>query len=184
MLTAKQEKFVLNVFRGMNQTQSYMDVYKCKSMEVAKANASRLLTKANVSQRLEDLRSQVSDAAVADVEERKRFLTKIMRTKLTDFMELGQDGSWVNLGAETPKTEAIAEIHSRTEYDKDTSQPTVYTSIKLHDPLKAVDLLNKLDGAYAPEKFAFIGKTEVEIAYTDRTKKDQDRIAPPPPATT
>ena len=84
-----------------------------------------------------------------NVSERQRKLTEIARAKITDFMELGQDGSWVNLGPETELSGAIQEIHSRTEYGKDGSKPTVYTSVKLHNPLQAIDLLNKMDKIYS-----------------------------------
>ncbi len=158
-LTVKQEKFILNVFSGMNQSEAYRQAgYANNSLATVKANASRLATSANVLQRLEKLQLKAESSKIMSVIERKERLSEIARGKLTDFMELGKDGSWVNLGTETPGSAAIQEIHSRTEYDENGDKPTLYTSVKLHDPMKAISELNKMDGAYAPTRQEITGK--------------------------
>lgn len=146
-LTQKQETFCLKYFELGNATEAALVAgYSSKN---ARFLASRWLTKANIQARIQELRQKAEDASVMNVLERKQRLTEIARARLTDFMELGQDGSWVNIGEETPQSGAIQEIHSRTEYDEDGSKPTVYTSVKLHDPMKAIDLLNKIDKIYS-----------------------------------
>jgi hypothetical protein len=50
--------------------------------------------------------------------------------------------------------------------------------------IPAIAELNKMDGSYAPEKHAILGKYEVEVEYTDRTKKIKDSTAIAPPRTT
>jgi hypothetical protein len=55
----------------------------------------------------------------------------------------------VNIGKETPMAGAIQELHSRTEYDDNGSKPTVHTSVKLHDPIRAIDLMNKMEKMYS-----------------------------------
>jgi phage terminase small subunit len=148
-LTQRQETFCLKYFELGNGTEAAIQAgYSRRSIRnIASVN----LTKANIQARLQELRQKAEDASIMSVKERQQRLTEIARAKLTDFMELGQDGSWVNLGPETSLSGAIQEIHSRTEYDKDGSQPTVYTSVKIHDPMKAIDLLNKMDKIYSEQ---------------------------------
>lgn len=146
MLTVKQEKFCINYFKIGNASEAgKLAGYSPKSIRNI---TSVLLTKTNIQSRLKELQERAASSKIMDVIERKERLSEIARTNLTQFMELGKDGSWVNLGPETPNTAAIQEIHSRTEYDKDSDQPTVYTSVKLHDPIKAIQELNKMEGIY------------------------------------
>lgn len=160
-LTVKQEKFTLNLFAGMNQSQAYIKAgYANNTAVTVTNNASRLAKNAFVIQRLEELRSKAESAKIATVQERKEILTEILRAKLTDFMELGQDGSWVNIGPETKSGHAIQEIHSRTEYDKNGASPTIYTSVKLINPIEAIKELNKMEG---------IGKEDTKVNILNQT---------------
>ena len=150
MLTVKQEKFCINYFKLGNASEAgKLAGYSPKSIRNI---TSVLLTKTNIQERIAQLQEKAASAKIMDVIERKERLSEIARANLTQFMELGKDGSWVNLGPETPNPGAIQEIHSRTEYDKDTDTNTVYTSVKLHDPIRAIQELNKMEGNYAPVK--------------------------------
>ena len=146
-LTQKQETFCVKYFQLGNASEAArLALYSPKTAQVIGAEN---LCKPIIQARLKELRDEAKSAAIMNVQERQERLSEIARARLTDFMELGQDGSWVNLGEETPKGGAIQEIHSRTQYDDDGSQPTIYTSVKLHDPMKAIDLLNKMDKIYS-----------------------------------
>ncbi len=164
-LTQKQERFTLNLFQGMNQRKAYVEAgYSCKmALATVDAAASRLAHNVKVLERLAELKQKAEDVSVMSVLERKQRLSEIGRAKLTDFMELGQDGSWVNIGTETPQGGAIQEIHSRTEYDDDGAHPTVHTSVKLHDPIKAIDLLNKMERVYGADTTVNIDNRKVEV---------------------
>ena len=148
-LTQKQEAFCLNYVKLGNATESAIKAgYSPKtSNEIAAQNLAKL----SIQARLAELRKKTEDSTIMDVKERKQRLTEIARARLTDFMEMGADGSWVNVGPESQYPGAVQELHSRTEYDDDSDKSTVYTSVKLHDPMKAIDLLNKMDGIYKPE---------------------------------
>jgi len=146
-LTQKQETFCVKYFELLNGTEAAIQAgYKRKTAAVI---ASENLRKPKIWARIQAIRDEVKNAAVMSVQERKERLSEVARARLTDFMELGPDGSWVNIGQETPQGGAIQEIHSRTEYDEKGAKPTVHTSVKLHDPMKAIDLLNKMDGVYS-----------------------------------
>ena len=52
-LTVKQKKFVANKIKGLNNTTAYIEAGYNVSTDVARANASRMLTKANVSEAID-----------------------------------------------------------------------------------------------------------------------------------
>ena len=142
----KREKFCLEYFKSGNAASAaVLAGYSVKSI---RSIASQLLTNINIKTRLAELQERAASAKIATVTERKEILTEILRTRLTDFMELGKDGSWVNIGPETTNGRAIQEIHSRTEYDDNGEHPTIYTSVKLHSPIEAIKELNKMERIY------------------------------------
>jgi phage terminase small subunit len=149
-LTQKQEQFALYLFQDMPQREAYVKAGYSATMLPATIdqNASRLARNSKVLARIKELRQKAETKAIMSVQERMERLSEIAKPRLTDFIELGKDGSWVNIGKETPNSGAIQEIHSRTEYDENGEHPTIYTSVKLHDPVKAIDLLNKMDRIY------------------------------------
>lgn len=173
-LTGKQEKFARLIFEGMPQRKAYIEAgYSTKNSLVSiDVHASQLTQNAKVKLRIDELKQKAENDSIMSVLERKQRLSEIARAKLTDFMELGQDGSWVNIGAETPRGAAIQEIHSTTQYDKDGSKPTIYTSVKLHDPMKAIDLLNKMGGDYPPTRTEITGKDgeAIQVDVNAKTK--------------
>ncbi|MBA7466129.1 hypothetical protein ES707_01304 [subsurface metagenome] len=146
-LTQKQETFCVKYFENGSVTEAAIAAgYSAKN---ARKTGSHNFEKPHIKARIQELRDEVKNAAVMSVQERMERLTEIARARLTDFMVLGQDGSWINLGPEVPMTAAIQEITSRTEYDDKGASPAVITRIKLHNPLQAIDLLNKMDKLYS-----------------------------------
>jgi phage terminase small subunit len=80
-LTEQQKKFCDNFIKSGNATQSYMDAgYKAKG-EVARANASRLLTKANVKEYIKGKSAAIEAATIADMKEIKEFWTTTLRNQ-------------------------------------------------------------------------------------------------------
>ena len=146
LLRGKQEQFCINYFVSGNASEAARLAGYAPS-----TRAYQILGSPNVQERLRELRERAAKAsdAIMTVAERQERLSEIARANLTNFMELGADGSWVNLGSETKGSGAIQEIHSRTTYDNDGAEATVHTSVKLHDPMKAIDLLNKMDKIYS-----------------------------------
>jgi phage terminase small subunit len=179
LLTKKQETFCLNILKGMSQYESYVQAgYSTKSKRaILDIRASEIASNSKVLVRINELRQKAASPTIMAVIERKERLSEIARTNLTDFMELGQDGSWVNIGKETPNSGAIQEIHSRTEYDDNGAHPTVHTSVKLHDPLKAIDLLNKMDKLYSEAPIVNVDNRKVEIYVgSDKAKQLVEKI--------
>ena len=79
-LTQKQEQFTLNLFKGMNQRESYIDAFNpTYAIPTIDANASILARHQKVLARLTELRQPAVDDSIATVEERKQRLTEITR---------------------------------------------------------------------------------------------------------
>lgn len=113
-----------------------------------------------VKARIKELNEKAITDKVATVTECLERLSEIIRARYPDFVECGADGAWINIGPETPNAGAVAEIHSRTEYDEKTAKGMVYTSVKLHDPVKAIAELLKATGAYPAAKVDLTSKGE------------------------
>lgn len=141
LLNIRQEKFSLEYVASGNATQSaikagYSPVW-------AGPNAGKILKNPNILARISELREEVRSALIADVRERQEILSEIARGNLLDYQATGADGAWLNIGRDSPHTRAIAEIVSKTDEDN-----SVVTKVKLHNPITAIDILNKMDKIY------------------------------------
>ncbi len=166
----KMEKFARNWFEGMPKTEAAIQAgYKPKW---AASIATRLSNKVKILERYQELQQKAEDESVASVIERKQILTEIARGDLLDYQEQGADGGYLSIGKDSPNTRAISEITNRTEYDKDGANAALITKVKLHSPTQAIDLLNKMDGAYAPERYI-----QVNIEAGDLTDEQLATIA-------
>lgn len=145
-LNQRQRKFAINYFETGNATQSAIDAgYSIKGVEVTGSN---LLRNTKVSTYLEELNSKLEDPAIANVQERKKILSEIARGKLSNFIEAGQDGAWINIDRSKMNTSALQAIDSTTIYGKDGADPAVVTKIRLHNPITAIGELNKMEKVY------------------------------------
>lgn len=145
-LSRKENEYARLRFEGKTQREAwglagYSTNYAPKIIDV---NACNLEKKNKIQIRLKELRDKADDESIMTVIERKKILSEIAQGNLIDYQETGADGSWLNIGKDSPNTRAIAELTSRTD-EKD----SVITKVKLHNPMKAIDLLNKMDNLYS-----------------------------------
>jgi len=90
-LTEKQKRFADFYIETGNATEAYLKAgYKVKSNDVAKANASRLLTNANVSEYVANLMGQKDKERIASQDEILIYLTKVMRGETTEEVLRGE----------------------------------------------------------------------------------------------
>jgi phage terminase small subunit len=83
-LTELQKKFCDYYIQSGNATESYMKAgYKAKG-DVARANSSRLLTKANVREYIQERNKVLESDRIADMEEVRRFWTNTLRSEEMD----------------------------------------------------------------------------------------------------
>lgn len=80
MLTAKQEKFVQNIITGMTQADAYRNSYNAKKMTDKQIweEASKLMAKPKVAQRVQELRAEMANESIMTAKERLEFLTKVI----------------------------------------------------------------------------------------------------------
>jgi len=150
ILTEKQELFAQNLFEGMGVREAYIKAgYSNRSsLAIIDSHASHLAHNGKIIARVKELRESAVSPLVMSKQERMERLSEIARARLTDYQESGQDGGWINIGKESPNTAAIAEIVSTTKYDDNGASPTLITKVKLHNPMQAIDLLNKMERVY------------------------------------
>lgn len=83
-LTIKQQNFAEFYIELGNATQAYLKAYpNVKKESTAKANASRLLTNANVSSYIDERMEELKSERVADQQEVLETLTAILRGETT-----------------------------------------------------------------------------------------------------
>ena len=84
-LRGKQRKFADNYIKSGNATEAYVNAgYKVRSNKTARANASRLLTNANVKAYIEMRLKQLESAKLATAQETLEYLTSVMRGEQTE----------------------------------------------------------------------------------------------------
>lgn len=128
MLTAKQEKFVQNIITGMTQADAYRNSYNAKKMTDKQIweEASKLMAKPKVAQRVQELRAEMANESIMSAKERLEFLTRVIK------------------GEENDKDYAVADLNTK---------------------LKAVDIMNKMQGEYVQKVVADV------TTYEDNLKK-------------
>ena len=150
LIDSRREQFCLEYVQAQPAQQAAIKAGYAKSG--AHVTAGRLLKNATVLARIQELKDQIASDKIMSIQERQERLSEIARGRLSDFVECGPDGSWVNIGVDGCQSAALQEVTSKTEYDDNGDHPTVITKIKLHNPMQAIAELNKMDGAYAPER--------------------------------
>lgn len=84
-MTEKQKIFADEYIVCLNATRAYKKAYpNVKKDEVARANGSRLLTKANVKAYIDEQLEKLQSERVADQQEVMEYLTAVMRGKKTE----------------------------------------------------------------------------------------------------
>ncbi len=86
-LTPKQEKFCQQyILNGGNASNAYRSAYDAGRMKPATIwrKANELLNNGKVTARVEQLRDEINAQAIADIAERQKFWTDIMRSPAED----------------------------------------------------------------------------------------------------
>lgn len=122
MLTAKQEKFVRNLIKGMSQREAYKNSYDAENMadKTIDEEACRLFNDSKISARYKELQDRLDNATIMTAQERLEYLTGIVRD------------------IEREHKMAVTE-EGIQEYD----EPADFNT-----KLKAIDIMNKMQGEY------------------------------------
>ncbi len=152
VLTPKQEKYTLGLFKGKAQIVAYLEAgYSPKSsVKTREANASRLASNERVLMRLAELRKKAEDAAIMDKQEILKRHSDIARGNITDFVG---KGNRIEITDETPHKPAIQEYNTFevTIGKGENAKLAEVTKVKLHDPVRSMQEICKLLGFYPKE---------------------------------
>ena len=144
LTNSRQEIFTQAWFSG--ETRERAAILAGYSPKWARAGGSKLAANSNIMARYQELQRQTEDATVATVKERKKRLTEILRADIPDYItETG-----IRVDKTSPNIGAVSEITTRATMHQ--GEPVVITNLKLHNPIAAIDTLNKMDGAYQPQR--------------------------------
>lgn len=147
-LTEKQRNFVRFYAGGDCQREAYRKAYSAKRLSDAScdANASRLLRNAKVIAFLAELRKKADDEAVINRRKRMVWLSRVVTTAPDDV-----DGK-----SDLCQEKSVSEFGMRC---------------RMPDKLRAIQELNRMDGAYEPEKL----KVEGELSFASLLKGLKNR---------
>lgn len=121
-LTAKQEKFVQNIVKGMSHREAYRKSYSVKNMseKAIDSEASKLFNYPKITLRYLELMKRVEKSTIMTAQERLEYLTGIVRETHQEKTTVIEKGKKITL-----------------EYPAD-----------LNTKIKAIDTMNKMQGDY------------------------------------
>ncbi|MEO1430287.1 MAG: terminase small subunit [Cyanobacteria bacterium J06633_8] len=138
-LTPKEELFCREYLIDFNGTSAAeRSGYSAKSYEALRQQASQLLTKPHIAQRLSQLMAARSRRTGINAD---RVLLELSRIAFVNFGDFIKDGS-VQIPNNLDDLAAIAEIDEKITIDGEGNQRSTY-KIKLCDKIKALSLLMK-----------------------------------------
>ena len=148
---ARHEAFARDIVGGMSASDAYRAHYNTAryKAECVHVNASKM--KAKVSLRIEWLTKDAIDETIMSVIERKRVLSQIGRGCLTDYQaSLPDRANIIVYDKDSTNPRAVQEVTTRYEIagEGDGKRDAAIQKIKLHNPIQAIDMLNKMDGVY------------------------------------
>ena len=150
-LTQKQDRFARFLFEGLSQREAFLQAGYSPNQAPATLDrrAHELAHTGKIAARYSELQQRADDASVAGVLERKQVLTEIVRGRFAFFM--------TKLTKDKLQSAALSEMRITETVTGKT------TTVKLHDPVKAIAELNKMGGDYAPEKREITGKDGADL---------------------
>jgi len=147
-LTKKQEAFVYEYLKDFNATQAYLRAgYKAKNEQVARVQAHRLLTKPNIQKKIQEELKKRQKKYEATTENIVKELSNIAFSDIFELIDINDD-----------RTIILKSKDQLKEIDKKAVQSITYDArtgsikIKMHDKLKALELLGKHLGMFEGEK--------------------------------
>ncbi len=122
MLTAKQERFVQNLIKGMSQREAYKNSYDASKMKdkTIDDKASLLFKQGEIRARYEELTRKLEDESIMSAKERMRWLTRVVNGDI-------KEKKYIYIDGEKNVSDLETDIGTK---------------------IKAIDTLNKMDGQY------------------------------------
>ncbi len=165
-LTQRQETFCLKYFELGNASEAAR-IAKYSPKTAAVIGRENLL-KPKIIERIAGLRQVAEDASIANVVERKQVLTEITRGKLSQFTD--ESGVIDRSKLDSSAIQGVDE--QRTAGGR-----ASIIKLKLHSPIQAIDLLNKMDKIYSDGLQVNIDNRDLTInVLTPKAKKQVEKL--------
>lgn len=147
-LTPQQMRFCEIYVQCGNAAKAYRDAgYKAADAEVARANASRLIAKDNISLYIKQLQAKTTEKHEVSRDRIIGELVKVAFADMSEVVEIDDKGKPVikkNANLDALDSISSSESYSDTGYSKS-------FSVKKSDKIKAMEMLCKLLGLYDKE---------------------------------
>jgi len=175
-LSQKQETFTLNLFKGLTQRESWIQAgYSSNySLAIVDKHACELANKGKIKERLAELREEAKTPLIADYRERQEILSEIARGRVGTLLDENQ-----RIKQGQPLTSAaLQEVETmdiKIGKGENAKLATV-TKIKLHNPVPAIDLLNRMDRVYEERPQFNDNRTYNIMVSGDGMKEKVDRL--------
>lgn len=157
-LSLQHHKFVLEYLKDFNATQAAIRARYSK--RTANEQGARLLAKASIQEAVKEASDKLFARDVATAEELREFWTSVMRGDIGEICSWGDQGLSFNSSSDNMPKEKRRLIKKITVVEKVSPKgdfTETRTSVELHDPLKASELLGKAHGMFI-EKHELTGK--------------------------
>lgn len=156
-MTEKQKRFCEEYIIDLNATRAYKIAYPdVKKDETARANASRLLSNANIKSLIDEKLKEISSSKIADAKEVMEYLTEVMRREKKESIV-------VTLSKETSAYVPDENGSMRKQTIKEEVPETVEIPAKLSDANKAAELLGKRYGLFTDKLQLEDSSLKIEI---------------------
>lgn len=143
----RHERYAFLQFQGKTEEVSMIEAGF--SPKWARSAGSRLSTNVNILARIAELHKEAETPGVMSVIERKETLSEIARGRLSDFIDVEEDGKIKKVdikGAHSAALQEVAVTEFTSGKEKRARERT--TKIKLHDPVRPITELNRMEHIY------------------------------------
>ena len=138
----RRELFCQTIMSGKSKQQAAITAGY--SANLSNTYGQRLANKRDVQIRLKELNEAATSERIMSVIERKELLTLIARACISDFITIKNGKPEIKL--DSLSNPAIQNANIKTRPAKKGGEPVTTIDINLHDRLKAVAELNRMDG--------------------------------------
>ncbi len=169
-LTQKQETFTQNIFKGMTQREAWIQAgYSSNyALAIIDVHACQLANKDKVKVRYNELQQKAEDESIATVIERKQILTEIARGRVGSLLD---DNQRIKQGEHLDASIQEVDTFDVKIGKGENAKLAQITKIKLHNPIPAVDLLNKMEKIYSDGATVNVDNRTVNINVSSEKAK-------------
>ena len=170
-LPVNHQKFVLEYLKDYNGTQAAIRAGFGKKR--SRITASELVTKSNIQEALSEIVGKLFKGEVATQQEIREFWTQIKRGDIGKVCTWGDGGLSFNSTSEKMPIEhrqLIKKISVKEKTSPKGDFTEVQTSVEIHDPLKASELLARDYGMLKGDEKA--GDVNIQVNIINFTEKD------------